>query len=77
MPAVPVPPPVARAAGLAELAAEEISLLRTLTPAASLRVFEDLLAAGFDVIDEEIAAERQRAGDPAALARFLLDGEGR
>ena len=62
-----------RAAGLEALAAEEAAELRSTSTEASIRILEELLAAGFDMIDEMIAAARRDGRDAARLARFLLE----
>ncbi|GEM_PF-6415358 len=62
-----------RAAGLEELAETEAVELRSLSAEASICILEDLLAAGFDMIDEMIDRERRDGRDPTALARYLLE----
>jgi len=64
-----------RVAGLEALAAEEVAELRALTPEAGIRILEDLLDAGFDLIDEMLEEARREGRDVAALARFLFEDQ--
>ena len=64
-----------RLQALAALEAEDAIQLRALTTEAGIRIFEDLLDAGFEMIHDMIEQERRKGGDADKLARFLLQDE--
>ncbi|MBI3269949.1 MAG: hypothetical protein HYZ53_13060 [Planctomycetes bacterium] len=67
----------ARLRGLEALDRDEVLELRSMTAEQSIALLEELLAAGFALIDEALEEERRTSGDVEKLARFLLDGEAR
>ncbi|MBI2923467.1 MAG: hypothetical protein HYY18_20625 [Planctomycetes bacterium] len=64
-----------RIQGLAALEADDVTQLRGLTADAGIRILEDLLDAGFDMINAMIEAHRRTGGDADRLARYLLQDE--
>lgn len=57
------------------LAREEAEELRRMTPEQTIRIFENLVAIGFDHIHRAFDEERRNGGDLQRLAKMLQDEE--